>query len=184
MIEDVLFAIWFFLPAGFANMVPVVAAKMPVIKNWNAPLDFGTTFRGKRIFGANKTWRGLGSAIIVAVPVLWLQQYLVRRTGWFDDIDNVNYVALPTLLLGALLALGALGGDAVKSFFKRQRGIKPGTVWFPYDLIDHIVGAALIAIPFVIFSWWIYLALIIIWLLLNIAISYGGYFLGIKERPV
>lgn len=183
MIEDVLFAIWFFLPAGAANMAPVLAVKMPVIKKWNTPLDFGATFRGKRVFGANKTWRGLASGIVVAVLVLWLQQYIVSRFDLFSGVIFVDYTAFPALVLGTLLAVGALTGDAVKSFFKRQRGFKPGTVWLPYDLVDHIIGAALFATPFVVFSWWVYLALIAIWLALNLAVSYCGYLLGIKERP-
>ena len=54
-------------------------------------------------------------------------------------------------LLGALLGFGAMTGDAVKSFFKRQRGIPPGKSWFPFDQLDFVVGgllfAALVAVP-------------------------------------
>ena len=53
------FALWFFLPAGLANGAPVIANKVPLINKWITPLDFGKTWGGKRIFGSNKTWRGL-----------------------------------------------------------------------------------------------------------------------------
>ncbi len=40
-----------------------------------------------------------------------------------------------------MLGMGALAGDAVKSFFKRQIGAKPGNMWPPFDQIDFVVGA-------------------------------------------
>ncbi len=185
MLETVLFALWFFLPAGTANMAPVPTAKVPGLRRLNAPLDFGATWRGRRVFGAHKTWRGLVAGIIAAVATLGLQQYLVRTYGWFGSAaGDAGYLALPTVWLGVLFALGALGGDAVKSFFKRRRNIAPGQVWLPYDLIDHIVGAAIVAAPFVLFEWWVYPVVVFIWLFANLAVSYSGYLLHLKESPL
>ena len=59
ILSYVFYAIWIFLPAGAANAAPVWANKIRWLKDWQAPLDFGKTFRGKRLFGQNKTWRGL-----------------------------------------------------------------------------------------------------------------------------
>ena len=53
MKENILFALWFFLPAGIANVAPIFAAKWRLLESLNKPLDFGQTFRGKRIFGYN-----------------------------------------------------------------------------------------------------------------------------------
>jgi CDP-2,3-bis-(O-geranylgeranyl)-sn-glycerol synthase len=184
MLNEILFALWFFLPAGLANMIPVPVAKIPGLNKLNAPLDFGTTLNGKRVFGANKTWRGLIAGIIIATLTLWIQQHIIVTHEWFGElVMKFDYDLLPTLALGPLFALGALGGDAIKSFFKRQRGIAPGSVWLPYDLIDHIVGAAIVALPFVAFSGVTYIVVITVWSGLNLAISYGGYLLHIKERP-
>lgn len=185
MLIDILFALWFFLPAGAANMMPVFAASVPGLAGLNAPLDFGKTFRGKRIFGAHKTWRGLIVGMIAATLVLWLQQQMITEWGWFAGFaDRVDYADLPLMIVGPLFAIGALGGDAAKSFFKRQFNKAPGQVWFPYDLIDHIIGAALVVAPFVYFSWWVYPAVVAIWLVVNLAVSYGGYLLHLKERPL
>lgn len=49
------------------------------------------------------------------------------------------------LSLGLLLGLGAVSGDAVKSFFKRRLGIAPGRPWVPFDQLDFQVGALLLA---------------------------------------
>lgn len=47
-------------------------------------------------------------------------------------------------VVGFWLGAGALGGDLIKSFFKRKAGIKEGR-YIPFDTIDWIVGAFLVA---------------------------------------
>lgn len=185
MISEVLFALWFFLPAGVANMAPVLAAVLPGLRRLNAPLDFGVSVRGKRLFGSHKTWRGLVAGSIAAIVVLALQQYAVREYGWFArPAEAVGYTMLPTVALGAIFAIGALAGDAIESFIKRQRGIAPGKAWFPYDVIDHIIGAAILTAPFVLFAWWIYPVVVSVWLFATLAVSYAGHWMRIKERPL
>ena len=59
-------ALLLFLPAGIANAVPVLVKKVPGLSKLKAPIDGGISFRGKRLLGANKTWRGLISGTLVA----------------------------------------------------------------------------------------------------------------------
>jgi len=59
IIKNALFVVWFFLPAGLANMTPIFAAKLPYLSRWSFPLDGYATFRGKRVFGSHKTIRGV-----------------------------------------------------------------------------------------------------------------------------
>lgn len=185
MIDTILFALWFFLPAGTANMIPVPIAKVPGLRRFNKPLDFGFNFRGQRIFGAHKTWRGLIAGMIVGILTFWLQQHLVKKYGWFaGEAAKVGYTTLPIIWLGLAFAVGALGGDAVKSFFKRRNNMAPGKVWLPWDLVDHIIGAAIMALPFVVFAWWVYPIVVCIWLFANLLVSYSGYLLHIKESPL
>ena len=68
--KEILFALWFFLPAGIANMSPILVANLPGLKRLKAPMDFGLTFRGQRVFGTHKTWRGFVVGIIAATLVL------------------------------------------------------------------------------------------------------------------
>ena len=49
--RDLLFVLWFFLPAGLANMMPVFTAKLPLLRTLDFPLDGDATFHGKRAFG-------------------------------------------------------------------------------------------------------------------------------------
>lgn len=185
MIKDILFALWFFLPAGIANATPIFMAKVPILRNYNAPIDFRLTYHGKRILGEHKTWRGLISGMLAATLVLWIQQIAVRHTGWAGTFtSDVNYAVLPTFILGPLFGFGALAGDAIESFFKRQRGTPPGEGWFPFDQTDYIIGGAIATAPFVHLRLMLYVILLLIWLLAHIVASYIGYLLNLKERPI
>jgi len=185
VLKELFFALWFFLPAGVANMMPIFAARVPQLKHLDAPIDFGKSFRGKRIFGAHKTWRGLVAGIIFGTITLYFQQLLVAHSGWLQSWTSpVDYAQLPTLVLGPLFAIGALGGDAIESFFKRQVNIPPGHGWFPFDQTDYIIGASIASVPFVSLSLWQYFGLVLMWLVIHLAASATGYLIGVKERPI
>ena len=185
MTQDILFAIWFMLPAATANAIPIVVAAMPALKKFNAPIDGGMRFHGHRLFGSHKTWRGIIAGIIIATVVLLLQQLLAANYTWAQYLSgDVDYSQLPVFLLGPLFAIGALGGDAVESFFKRQRGLKSGSSWVPFDQLDYIIGSVLISLFFVRLEPLQYIWIFIIWFVMHLAASYVGYRLGLKKDPI
>lgn len=185
MLHDLLLALWFFLPPAFSNAVPIPVAAIPWLKRFEAPMDFGKTFRGKRVLGPHKTWRGMISGIIVATLTLWIQQELYRHYGWAHRLClPVQYDKLPLFLLGPLFAIGALGGDAVKSFFKRQRGTPSGGSWVPFDQIDYVLGGILVSLPFVILPWSVYAWMIVLYIGAHLLVSYLGWLVGLKEHPI
>ncbi len=170
-------AIWLFLPAGIANMAPVLVNKVPLINRWNAPMDFGVKWRGVRIFGPHKTWRGLVSGVVFA-SVFAAAQYAVT--------DSLVASFSGAVLLGGLLGFGALVGDAAASFFKRQRNIPSGKAWIPFDQTDYIVGGLVFSYPLLtdIVSPAFVLVVLITYTGLHFLVSYIGYRLGLKQRPV
>lgn len=185
MLKDILFALWFMLPAAYANGAPILVSRFPLIRHWNTRLDFGREFRGQPLLGSHKTWRGLLAGMITATVVLWIQQLLAGHFSFFRLFtDNLDYAILPTLLLGPLFGLGALGGDAIKSFFKRRRGTGSGDSWVPFDQLDYIVGAVLVSLPFMILSFRQYVLIFIIWFGLHMASTYVGWRLGLKDQPI
>lgn len=185
LFKELFFALWFFLPAAIANVMPIFASHWKFLHGFDYPMDFGRTFRGKRIFGAHKTLRGLIVGIIFATFVLWLQQLAVLHFSFIAHItDQVDYAKLPVILLGPLFALGALLGDAVESFFKRRVGIKPGDGWFPFDQIDYIVGGAVATMLFVQLSILQYIWLVFLWLVIHVISTIIGYKLGLKDKPI
>lgn len=185
MIKEILFLLWLALPSIFANIAPIPISKIPLLKKYNTPLDFGKTYRGKRVFGTNKTWRGLVAGIIAATLVFWLQQLAVEHYAWAASLTaQIDYAHLPTLILGPLFAIGALGGDAIESFFKRQRGIPPGGGWFPWDQLDSVLGTAVVVLPFIVLSAWQYVLMIAMMPVIHLVSTRIGYWIGLKDSPV
>jgi CDP-2,3-bis-(O-geranylgeranyl)-sn-glycerol synthase len=183
--NNVLFALWFFLPAGLANASPVFAAKIGVLHPLLRPLDFGKKFRGHRILGDNKTWLGILSAVFVGFVIIALQKYGFNHSEWIRSISgSVNYAQPKIWWLGPVLGFGALLGDAIESFFKRQIGVSPGHSWFPFDQIDYILGGLILSLVIIRLTTYEYLLIIVIWLLLHLISSYIGYLLGLKSKPI
>lgn len=183
--KDLIFALWFFLPAGVANAAPVFANKIPGINRWKTPVDLGQKYRGTRLSGDNKTWRGLASGVAVSLAVISLQRYLYLNFDWARDVSyNVNYVDPNIWLLGALLGFGALIGDLVESFLKRRAGVKPGDSWFPYDQIDFVVGGLLASLLVVTLGVWHYVLILAVWFLMHVIFSYLGFLVGLKKKPI
>lgn len=184
MLKIIFTALWFFAPAGLANMVPVFAAHLPILKNWNAPLDFGKTWRGVRVFGDNKTWRGLIAGVITAIFIVWLEQALYSIFPGIRNLVLLNYPSYNFVLLGVLLGLGAIAGDAIESLVKRARGIGEGQSWFGFDQIDYIIGG-------IVFSYF-YVPLPISWYIVVLVFYFGfhlltttiGYYVGLKQTKI
>ena len=137
-------------------------------------MDFGKSWRGKRILGDNKRLRGLlfGTLIggITAVIVSKL------------NADTV--VTIAPFWVGCLLGFGALIGDAVESFAKRLMNINPGEMWFPFDQLDYIFGVLIFIYPFVHLPLWVMMTIIIFFFGLHLVSTYIGYLLGIRDRPI
>lgn len=185
MIQDIAFALWFLLPAAVANVAPILVAAMPGLRKLDAPIDGGRKFKGHRIFGSHKTWRGIVSGIILATCTLWLQQIVVEVwDGASFFTGNLDYSSLPLFLLGPAFAIGALGGDALESFAKRQRGIKSGGAWIPFDQLDYIIGSILLTLPFVLLDFSHYVWIVIIWFFIHVLASFIGYKMGLKKDPI
>lgn len=164
----------FFLPAGASNMAPVFASKLPLLRRWNTPLDAGRLWHGKRVFGPHKTWRGLFSGILLGTVVgILVQHYFL-----------IEYSLGIYITASIAMSAGALIGDAVESFFKRQRGVDSGKSWFPFDQTDYIIGGIIFVLPLYLLSP-VFIACIIGWYFgLHLLSSYIGYLLGLKDQPI
>lgn len=185
MIHDILFSFWFFIPAGIGNSTPIIAAHLPGLRTLNAPMDFGKKFHGKRIFGAHKTLRGLLCGMLMGVLVIWLQMVLFHHYAWARRISSpLSYNHLSVLTLGLLLSFGALIGDAIESFLKRQYSIDSGQRWFPFDQFDYVIGGLLFATIYVRLPLQDYAWIVVIWFGMHLLFSYIGYMTKLKDQPL
>jgi CDP-archaeol synthase len=106
------------------------------------PMDAGLTFRGRRLFGDNKTWRGLACSLIGCMMMVAVQRYLIGdRAG---DLAVIDYAHVPVFTLGTALGAGAILGELPNSFLKRQLDIPPGenaggalgVAFYVFDQVD------------------------------------------------
>ena len=182
--NDVFFALWFFLPAGVANVTPIFASKIPFLRKWNFPIDFFQTLKGKRIFGDHKTARGFITGIILGtLTSILIFQISIHMPYAINHLPNWYFQTNP-VILGLLLSTGALTGDAIKSFFKRRIGIQPGKTWIPFDQIDYIVGGIFFSSFLHVLSIKDYFIILVVWVVIHLLSTYSGYFLRLKDQPI
>lgn len=184
MVEAVFFSLWFFAPAGFANLAAFASGKIKLLRKYNYPVDGYQKFRKKRIFGSHKTVRGFIAAMFVGIIICSLQQLFYYSFPMIRSLVWLHYNAINPVLLGFLLGFGALAGDAVKSFFKRQAGIQPGRSWFPFDQIDYIVGGVALSLLYLTLPVLDYIVLFIVWFLMHPLITFIGFLFKLRRRPL
>ncbi|MBD3363536.1 CDP-archaeol synthase [Candidatus Dojkabacteria bacterium] len=184
MLNDILFALWFFIPAGIANSVPVFVAKLPLLKKFNYPIDFGKKWRGIRVFGDHKTIRGFVTGISMAIITVFIEKAIYAKYAGQMEFIVIDYENISAVILGFCLGFGALIGDAVKSFFKRRQSIKPGEAWIPFDQLDYIIGGILLSLLYIRLSISIYLLIAILYFVMHPISTVIGYLLGLKKKPI
>jgi CDP-2,3-bis-(O-geranylgeranyl)-sn-glycerol synthase len=175
-IIPLLSALWIMLPAYLPN--PVAA-----LCGGGTPIDLGRSFSdGKRVFGDGKTWRGLIAGILAGIAIGLLQ---IWAAGAYD----LGILPRQTLLSIMLLAIGALLGDLVKSFFKRRFGKERGAKWPVADQYDLVAGSFVLLLIFNP-SWLFaevtlpaFICILILTPVLHRAANIIGYLYKVKEVP-
>ncbi len=123
--------VWLYLPGAFANMAPIIFQKV----------NFLNKAINKKLFGENKTYRGLFFGILFSIIIALLQQNL---GALFHNIEMLDYSKINIFLFGFWMGIGALLGDLLKSFIKRKLNIAPGKSFPVFDQIDWIIGTTII----------------------------------------
>jgi CDP-diglyceride synthetase len=146
--------LWLAVPVIVAGLVHLVVLKLDLLPGLRRlPIDGGLMFRGRRVFGDNKTWRGAVVMICSTTAAAWAMATL-----------NESFWHLPTLVpfaesrpvaWGLLLGAGYIVGELPNSFVKRQLGIAPGAaapgpagpLFWVIDQLDSLAGMLLFVAP-------------------------------------
>ena len=180
-------ALWFILPAYVANSIASDVAHLPFLEKFSYPLDFGLKWRNVRIFGPNKTWRGLVFGVIAAVATGVLQQnYAGGATSFLSGylhLDSTLHLPPMSTALAFMLGFGAIVGDAVKSFFKRRMGIESGQPAPLLDQLDYIFGAFFFAWLLGSISLEYFAVIIIVTVPLHLMANFVAWLLKLKNVP-
>lgn len=166
--------IWSILPAYVPNSVAVIIGGGP-------PIDGGRMWRGNRLLGDGKTWRGFIGGTLAGVG------FAVA----LNLLRPVFSIALPQfpILITVTLPLGAMLGDAAGSFVKRRTGRKRGAPFPIVDQFSFLVGALLLSLvvepawTIATFTPPVLLVIVILTPLLHLGTNGIAYLLGLKDEP-
>jgi hypothetical protein len=150
-----LHSLWLIFPAiagGAAHIAVIKLNLFPALAR--VPLDLELRFRGRRVFGTNKTLRGFivmpaATALFSVLQATSSPPAPLLSPPGFDRIDP--------LLWGLALGFGYVLGELPNSFVKRQLDIPPGSsasgrlkyLFWVFDQVDGLVGA----LPLMYFLW-------------------------------
>ena len=135
--EAALVGLWLMLPA----LIPNTAA---VIWGGGLPMDFGRSWRGKRILGDGKTWRGFFGGALTGVAFGILQVVLTQNSA---ALDSWGFGQWPESIVTVFaLAFGSMVGDSAGSFVKRRLEIGRGAKAPGLDQYNFVVGAVAFAL--------------------------------------
>ena len=178
LVAVVAVGVWAMLPAYIPNNVAVLGGGGP-------PIDGGRQFRGARLLGDGKTWRGTAVGIAAGVLVAFLLNAVQT------PVASAVGLPLPAFSGPAILALptGALLGDIAASFLKRRTGRARGRPFPVVDPLDFVVVALVltaIADP----AWFgrvftgpVIVAVIVLTPVLHVLTNGIAYVLGLKDEP-
>jgi len=182
-----LFLMATFVLAGIAQVTWLASSASRALAT---PIDGGRTFRGRRLLGDNKTWRGF----VVMVPASACAFFLVSRValrGTPEAFGLWRLTAVQYALLGAWAALGFMLGELPNSFVKRQLDIAPGQLTtnraaavgqLAFDRVDSGLGM-LIAIGLVVpLPWQTWGLVLLLGWSLHWAFSLVLFWLRVKPR--
>lgn len=146
-----------------ANGAPILAEDV-LGRRWGQPLDGGRNASdGRRLLGRSATWRGLFAAVLAATGLSW--------------------VLGEPAVVGALIGLLAMAGDAASSFVKRRLGLESGAAAPGLDQVPESLLPVLAVAPSYGLGWVDVIVLVGGFWLFDLLISRVLYRLRLRKRP-
>ena len=179
------------VPLLFAAVAQGFVLKYDAFRFLKRPLDFGLCVRGNRVFGDNKTWRGLVMNVVFCV-LGTLFQALLQKKGVVPEWLSVLDYKQNAPIVGVLLGLGMTVGELPNSFLKRQLRIPPGgKKRGPFGLIFFILDQVDLALGIWVFLYFLlrpglcfFMWSLVLTFVLHTAVSSMGYLLRMRQTLV
>jgi CDP-2,3-bis-(O-geranylgeranyl)-sn-glycerol synthase len=160
---------------------------------WTAlkrPIDGGATFRGRRVFGDNKTWRGVACALVGCIATVTIQRYLIGDLA--STLAVVDYGRANPIAFGATMGGGAMLGELPNSFVKRRLGIAPGAgargilrpVFYLWDQVDFLTTTWPLLLFWARPSWQLVLASFVLAPAVHQSVTIVGFLIGARRRAI
>lgn len=182
------------IPPIIAGILNMIWCKLPILKFLKVPIDFNKNFIDKkRIFGDNKTWKGLVGYLILNVvcAVVWgliCNLLKINELNYFY-INHANTFWY-NILLGVLLGLGYSIFELPNSFMKRRLDIKEGKtisgfkkiLFIFLDQADSVFGCCLVVWLFYNLGIKLYLMYILLGAGTHLLLNMILYFLHLRKN--
>lgn len=177
--------------SGILNMI---WCKLNILKFLKKPIDFNKNFiDGKRVFGDNKTWKGLFGYILfnMLITVVW------GNVCAFSGVEKYNYLYVNypnifkyNLMFGLLLGLGYSLFELPNSFFKRRLDIVSGKTakgikkifFLILDQADSVIGCVLVVSIFYKMSFSFYMIYVLVGTVTHILLNMLLYCLKLRKN--
>jgi CDP-diacylglycerol--serine O-phosphatidyltransferase len=169
------------VPVLLAAVVQSVVIRFSPLPRTAVPLDLGGSWRGHRLLGPNKTWRGL--AVWVLATALSCQLVF----SWCSPTEREPVMGW--LVFGLLLGAGYGLAELPNSFVKRQLGIEAGAQaprharWqYLADQGDSVLGMLVVVAVVLDITWPWLLLLTFLGLALHVVGDQVLHATGVKTR--
>ena len=135
-------ATWLVLPTVLGGMGHVAVLKSNVLSSLAVPIDNGVHWRGRPVFGANKTWRGVALMTGLTAVASGVQAAVLRRRHSRSGLEVLQSARVNSWLAGAACGLTYCLAELPNSFVKRQLGIAPGAHAMRASRLQYVVDQA------------------------------------------
>jgi hypothetical protein len=180
---------YLFLPLLAGLAFHGICIKYDILAFLCRPIDQGRSFRGKRIFGDNKTYRGVVVVALGTAIAFGLQSLLLHRIASIKSIELFDYPFFKSLGLGLAVGAAAMLSELPNSFIKRRFEIAPGSfakgwkrvIFYVYDQIDFLLGSWLVLAVVVPVTFWRAIVSAVLLLVAHQLMSSAGHALGMRK---
>lgn len=152
MLDGLLRTAYLFLPLLVGAIVNGLCIRFQCLTFLTYPLDFRLTCRKRRLFGNNKTFRGIILFSIGTALAVSLQATVFHNIPLLQSLEILNYDLVYPPLFGFFLGVAAMLSELPNSYLKRQLDIPSGGaahgIWLPIfyflDQVDLLAGTWLV----------------------------------------
>ena len=179
--------LYLFAPLLVSAALSGVVMRLDWLRVLKRPIDGGATWRGRRVFGDGKTWRGVIIAVVGSIAAVAIQKHVVGEH--VGSIAVVDYARVNVIALGAAMGGGAMLGELPNSFVKRRLGIARGATatgptsvfFYVWDQVDLLTTTWPLLLPWVRPSALVVVASFLVAMAMHPFIALVGYLVGARR---
>lgn len=178
--------------AGIANMI---FCKSSLLDSVNQPIDAGRLLGdGRRLFGANKTWKGFWGMVFWGLLAQLVWSYFLASQPDLEKLHLI-YAHYPNKLatnfpLGILLGLAYVVFELPNSYLKRHLDISPGKTaedawkysFILLDQIDSLIGILLVLHLYISLNWAQIIGLLLVGTLTHLGVNRLLYLAKLRQN--